>query len=68
MLGLPMNPEEKGAGRVEDTKWQVLSTSQELRRAASSDGPRMLVRVTTFEMTSSLLLMRVVEALKKVVK
>ena len=65
-----MNPLVKSAALVAvlEINWQVLSTSHELFNLAKSDGPKMLVRVTTLEMTSSRLLTRVVEALKKVVK
>jgi hypothetical protein len=77
-FGLPMNPLEGGADAdadatadgtsEEEANRQVLSTSQELRREARSEGSKMLVRVTTLEMTSSRLFTLVVEALKKVVK
>ena len=74
VLGLPMNPLEKGTLDAEDSASEllankhVLSISQELFNEAKSEGARMLVRVTMLEMTSSLLLTLVVEALKKVVK
>ena len=70
VLGRPMKPLVKSAAFVAvlEINWQVLSTSHELFSLAKSDGPKMLVRVTTLEMTSSRLLTRVVEALKKVVK
>ena len=69
VLGLPMKPSVKSEGAaVEEMNWQVLSTSHELFNLAKSEGPKMLVRVTTLEMTSSRLLTRVEEARKKVVK
>ena len=77
VLGLPMNPVVNveaeaaavvGMAKDEETKWQVLSTSQELFKEARSVGSRMLVKVMTLLMISSRLLTRVVEALKKVVK
>ena len=81
-VGLPTNPlvaegrdgaldegAESGASVVEEeAKEQVLSYWQEAFRDSKSLGERMLVRVTMLEITSSLLLMRVVEARKKVVK
>ena len=70
VLGRPMKPLVKSTAFVAvlEINWHVLSTSHELFSLAKSDGPKMLVRVTTLEMTSSRLLTRVVEALKKVVK
>ena len=64
-----MKPFVKSCGAaVELINWQVLSTWQELFSLAKSDGPKILVNVMTFEITSSRLLTLVEEALKKVVK
>ena len=64
-----MKPLVKSAGAaVELINWQVLSTWHELFNFAKSEGPRIFVKVMTFEITSSRLLTLVEEALKNVVK
>ena len=64
-----MNPLVKSEGAaVDEINWQVLSTSHEDFNLARSEGLRMLVRVMTLEMTSSLDFTRVEDARKNVVK